>query len=289
MQYKANTDLATITAAIAGLTDKGRDTMRAIGNRETSFFDNGIVTDSGIWGDNLTGELGHKSSGVINRLRAVGLLESHPQSGDDPSDWWTLTALGADVANYLAGNLDVDDALPFGPDHNCVPTPEEPVSEPETAEETAQADFTAEPLPQAERAADATYAARGNYNTVWVPAALVLADGFEGVDVWSEKVSTMLVNVHMAGPRAVVFLRHLEASVESAQTSLRAWQKTQDRDGQTEMQKYNANRSFLAGYLAAVTGAKKLPVIAFAKDMERATVLDAVKAGVAARKAEAKA
>ena len=166
-------------------------------------------------------------------------------------------------------------------------TVEERVEEPESAEEQAVAHFTAEPVEQAERTADATYAARGNYNTVYVPAALVLAEEFAGVEVWSEKVSGMLVNVHTAGPRAVEFLRLLESSVESAQGSLKTWQRMQERDGHTDMQKFNANRSYLAGYLAAVSGAKKLPTIAFAKDMSKAVVLDAVKAGAVARKAEA--
>lgn len=281
--YTANTDLSTIEAAVAALTDKGRDTMRAVGAGETSFFDNGIVEHSGIWGDNLTGELGHKSSGVVNRLAKLGLFTTHEATGDDPSNWWALSALGADVANYLAGNL--EGAGVMAPDHNCVPS----VEEPETASEQAAAEFTAEPIVEPERHADATYAARGNYNTVYVPAALVLAEEFAGVEVWSEKMSTMLVNVHMAGPRAVDFLRHLESSVDAAQASLKAWQKTQDRDGMTDMEKFNRNRSFLAGYLAATTGAKKLPTIAFAKDMDKAVRLDSVKAGAAARKAEAKA
>lgn len=271
--YTTNTDLATIEQAVAGLTDKGRETMRAVGAGETSFFDSGIVEHSGIWGDNLTGELGHKSSGVINRLRAVGLFESHPQSGDEPSDWWTLTALGADVANYLAGNLDGAGVL--APDHHCVILPPE---EPTTTQTASNAD----------RPWNATYAARGNYNTVWVPAALLLADVADGIDAWSEKESAMLVHVRIAGPSADEFLRHLESSIESAQAGLRTWQKTQDRDGQTDMEKFNQNRSFLAGYLAACTGAKKLPTVAFAKDMGRAVRLDAVKAGAAARKAEAK-
>jgi hypothetical protein len=103
--YDANTDIATIEAAVAQLTDKGRETMRAVGAHETSFFDNGIVAHSGIWGDNLTGELGHASSGVINRLAKLGLFDASPADVDDPAMWWSLTELGADVANYLSGNL----------------------------------------------------------------------------------------------------------------------------------------------------------------------------------------
>lgn len=101
-----NTTFA-IEAIVEQLTAKGRETMRAIGANETSFFDEGIVENSGIWGECLTSELGHKSSGVINRLKALGLFETSDAGPDDDSDWWALTELGADVANYLAGRTPV--------------------------------------------------------------------------------------------------------------------------------------------------------------------------------------
>jgi hypothetical protein len=103
--YPLNTSVVKVETVVAQLTAKGRETMRAVGNRETSYFDEGIVKDSGIWGECLTSELGHRSSGIINRLRDLGLWEASEQQGDDPSMWWSLTALGADVANYLAGNV----------------------------------------------------------------------------------------------------------------------------------------------------------------------------------------
>jgi hypothetical protein len=80
--------------------------MTAVGNRKLSFFDEGIVEGGGIWGACLTGELGHKSSGVINRLSALGLWDVQAEDGDDGS-WWSLTALGAAVANALATPADV--------------------------------------------------------------------------------------------------------------------------------------------------------------------------------------
>lgn len=102
----AKHDRYTVETAISQLTAKGLDTMQAIANGETSFFDSGLVEDSGIWGDNLTGELGHKSSGVINRLVTLGLLGSWAADADDPSNWYFLTSLGADVANFLNGTLE---------------------------------------------------------------------------------------------------------------------------------------------------------------------------------------
>lgn len=133
---------------------------------------------------------------------------------------------------------------------------------------------------------DATFAARGNYNTVWVPMAQAMSG--RGSVVWTEKVSTMLVNVHAAGVEAEALVELLQDTEKAAQAALREWQKTQDRKGQTDMEKYNQNRSFLAGYGAAVakryTGSKSLPEIAFAKDMEKALRPEARKAGAKAAK-----
>lgn len=89
-----------VQATIAKLTAKGRETMLAVGQHKLSFFDEGIVEGGGIWGENLTGELGHKSSGVINRLQKLGLWETSNNGPDGM--WWSLTALGAAVANVLA-------------------------------------------------------------------------------------------------------------------------------------------------------------------------------------------
>jgi hypothetical protein len=92
----------TISDTAASLTEKGQQTMMAIGRRELSFFDDGVVAGSGIWGSCLASEMGHKSSGVINRLRDAGLFKVYDGDAQDDSMWWELTELGADVANYLA-------------------------------------------------------------------------------------------------------------------------------------------------------------------------------------------
>lgn len=105
----------TTAAAIAQLTAKGRETMEAIGLRKLSFFDEGIVAGSGSWGGNLAGEMGHKSSGVINRLRDMGLFETDDVEDDDM--WWTLTELGAAVANELARPTQTEE-LPLELDTN---------------------------------------------------------------------------------------------------------------------------------------------------------------------------
>lgn len=100
--------VSEIEAVVERLTPKAREAMTAIGDHRTSYFDDGIVEYSGIPGEYLVSELGHKSAGVriLNRLRDMGLLE-HNAENDVGPDWWSLTSLGADVANYLAGNLEV--------------------------------------------------------------------------------------------------------------------------------------------------------------------------------------
>jgi hypothetical protein len=96
---------ADIDSAIADLTKLGRGLMLRIGQGRFSFFDDGVVEGSGIWGDNLGGEFGETKNvgGVIGRLVKAGLLLSQPT--DEPGgSWVTLTALGAAVATQLAGD-----------------------------------------------------------------------------------------------------------------------------------------------------------------------------------------
>ena len=101
--------MTNITEVINSLTAKGRETMTAIGKGELTFFDEGIVEHSGSWGSALTEEMGHKSSGVLNRLRDMGLLYNTPDDSDiDAGDWWALTALGAEVAQHL-GHEETDE------------------------------------------------------------------------------------------------------------------------------------------------------------------------------------
>lgn len=97
-------------AVIAQLTVKGREAMTAIGQHKVSYFDDGIVEGSGSWGSCLTEDLGHKSSGVLNRLEALGLFTTTDTGEpEDAGFWWELTDLGADVANTLAGNTADED------------------------------------------------------------------------------------------------------------------------------------------------------------------------------------
>jgi hypothetical protein len=92
---------------INGLTEKGRHTMTAIGglafgNCSLSFFDDGVTVGSGSWGECLTGELGHKSSGVLVGLVKRGLLASYSYEEDGDGTWYELTDLGVAVALELA-------------------------------------------------------------------------------------------------------------------------------------------------------------------------------------------
>lgn len=276
-----------VTDTIAKLTKRGRELMTAVGKGEFSFFDDGIVANSGIWGGIMAEEFfasPRSASGVMNGTAKLGLWDVSEQDGTDGPDagaWWALTELGAAVANELAG---VESA-----EHNCVlPTPEEAVEEAESADAEAAAEFTAEPVEQAEDAsfaADAIKDWRGNYNTVFAPAAELIAAQRKGVVARTESVSVMLKETHIAGVNSQDLLDELAALEEASTAALRAWQKTQDRKGLTDMEKFNQNRSFLAGYCAAATGSKKLPTIAFAKDMDKALRADAHAAGAAARKA----
>lgn len=139
-----------------------------------------------------------------------------------------------------------------------------------------------------EQPADAVKDWTGNYNTVFAPAAEYFAT--EGQKVETVAVKTMLKQSHVTGDGAAELVEALTTVEAEAKAALRDWQKTLDRKGQTDMEKYNQNRSFLAGFVAVAaqqhTGAKKRPTVAFAADMARAIRPDALKAGAAARKKE---
>lgn len=108
------------------LTAMGRELLRAIGLNRFSFFDYGIVADSGIWTENLTDEaagmekLPKTATGVANvidKLCADGYLDKTEANEEDGS-WVALTELGALVAQQLADehvNADSDDAPTGGP------------------------------------------------------------------------------------------------------------------------------------------------------------------------------
>lgn len=97
--------------AYRSLTAKGKALMAQIGNWSGSFFDNGIAEGSGAWGEVLAGELdldalGVKNvkgvAGVLTGTKKAGLWDVTPADQGDDSDFWYLTALGAEVAKFAA-------------------------------------------------------------------------------------------------------------------------------------------------------------------------------------------
>jgi hypothetical protein len=124
-------------AAIDALTPKGRQTMTEVGNWTGSFFDEGCTAGSGIWGECFMNEAGHKSAGVINRLRDLGLFET---SIDDESGvWFALTPLGVEVAQHLTTPTTTENTT----------TKENTVTENTTAKKTAAKKTAAAPAPRA--------------------------------------------------------------------------------------------------------------------------------------------
>lgn len=97
------------------LTKKGRELMTAIGNAELSFFDDGVVEGSGSYGEVIAGDFGfanpRSAAGVLGGLVKQGLMTADEAEGD-AGLWYSLTALGADVANSLADSKVPADAEP---------------------------------------------------------------------------------------------------------------------------------------------------------------------------------
>lgn len=97
------TPTGTTPAAVAfdHLTVKGQAFMTAVGTRQYDFFDDGMVEHSGNYGSNLAG--GDKGmSGVMNGTRKAGLWHVTAEQDGDAGEWWSLTALGAEVALHAA-------------------------------------------------------------------------------------------------------------------------------------------------------------------------------------------
>jgi len=130
------TENTTTADVIKSLTAKGRDAMKQIGLGNVSFFDGGIVEGEGSWGGCLVDDLGHKSSGVLNRLAALGLFETGPSDDSNAGGWWMLTALGADVANTLAK----EEEAPAEAEKPAKKTPAKKVSAEKPAKTPAWAD-----------------------------------------------------------------------------------------------------------------------------------------------------
>jgi hypothetical protein len=269
MSKTTNTSTIDAAAIAATLTPKGQEFMQAVGLGQFSFFDEGIVENSGAWGSVLSGEgfaSVRSASGIMNATKKAGLWHHCPasaQDGPEAGGWWSLTAEGAAVALYLAAQA------PEQPETGALPA-DEPVAAESPTEAAAQPE---------EARTDATKEWKGNYNTVFVPFAEDVAVAFPGVTVWVENVSAMLRKTHVAGANAEEFVALLGTLEELAQANLRTWQKAKAsaRRDLTDMLKYNQNRAFLAGFgqgvAARVLGKKKVTgEVRFAKDMERAMV-----------------
>ena len=108
MTDQITTTAPATQAAIAALTPAGKEFMLLVGQRKFDFFDEGIVEHSGNWGEHMAwqaaGKMGktrRSMGGIMARLGSdeLGLWYVNE---DDGQMWWSLTALGADVANTLA-------------------------------------------------------------------------------------------------------------------------------------------------------------------------------------------
>lgn len=90
------------------LTPKGKHFMRLVGSHFFDFFDDGIVANSGNWGENMAAQaytaLGVKPTsmpGIMNGTLKAGMWFTSKDDGND-GDFWYLTELGAAVARYAA-------------------------------------------------------------------------------------------------------------------------------------------------------------------------------------------
>lgn len=114
---------ATLDAATAALTPAGREFMRLVGARAFDFFDDGIVEGSGNWGPNMAAQAASAMSktarslgGIMARLASseLGLWSVDVQDNGQGKDeaWWTLTELGAALANAVQLEAPVADDAP---------------------------------------------------------------------------------------------------------------------------------------------------------------------------------
>lgn len=94
--------------ALAKLTASGREFMRLVGSSHFDFFDDGIVENSGNWGEGLAqqaapamGKAWRSMGGIMSATKKAGLWTTHEDEHD--GTWWSLTALGAEVALLAAG------------------------------------------------------------------------------------------------------------------------------------------------------------------------------------------
>lgn len=97
---------STAQVVLDSLTPRGREFMAMVGRRDFDFFDDGIVEHSGNWGEAMaeqfaaaTGTSARSVGGIMAALPAKGLWNL---VDDDTGTWWSLTALGAEVALLAA-------------------------------------------------------------------------------------------------------------------------------------------------------------------------------------------
>jgi hypothetical protein len=109
-QNIAQASTGDILAAIASLTDAGKAFMTQVGQHGFDFFDDGIVEGSGNYGRNMAEQMKDvksvkSASGIMNRTTKLGLWTTS-ETESDAGMWWSLTALGAEVAQLLALGTD---------------------------------------------------------------------------------------------------------------------------------------------------------------------------------------
>lgn len=102
MTHKENCVMITIGGNGAGWTSKEGRAFRF------TFFDEGVVEGSGSWANVLGDEMGdygitaRKGAGaVLGSLQKKGLLVTNGAPDETEGNWWSLTALGAEVAVAL--------------------------------------------------------------------------------------------------------------------------------------------------------------------------------------------
>jgi hypothetical protein len=153
----------------------------------------------------------------------------------------------------------VDD--PWGPEYNASKDEETaaksgPDGQPNDPEQNTPGSDFAEPVEDTVPAVKGPFQAQrtfpGNYSIVMAPFAQLMADAS---GLWSEAETfkgRLERRVTFAGEQADVeaFLPVLDHEVEASLAALHIWQKEhrEERRGQTDMQKFLANRGFLARF-----------------------------------------
>lgn len=92
------------TEAIAKLTPMGRAFMTQVGEAGFDFFDGGIVEGEGNYGENLAWQMKcakspRSAGGIMAGTLKLGMWTVFDSDGQS---WWSLTEIGAEVANELA-------------------------------------------------------------------------------------------------------------------------------------------------------------------------------------------